>query len=538
MKVALLSNVNADYILRMLARKYDMVPPVGYGDVWGKLLNPSSELNKANPDVIVILIHVEQMLDGCTEESRAEEIIEEWFLTLDNVVRSDKDYFISDISFRFYLPATNDSLFEYHVERAWLERLSQRMEKNVNVHILKIQPCVEILGKRVFFSDKLWYMGKIPYSNEGCRIIAETIDKALVLLSHTSKKVLVLDLDNTLWGGILGEDGIAGILLSDDHIGGIYKRVQQMIKAIKDSGVLLAIDSKNNEFDVQEIWDKHPHMILRREDFSAIKINWDDKTDNICSIAKMLNLGLDSFVFIDDTPAERDNIHKRLPEVTVPDFPARIEEYPEFISEVFEHYFKRIRMTEEDRTKTRQYVENALRDEIAKGMTYEKFLQSLNLKVERVSIDDSKLERIVQLHGKTNQFNLTTMRYTRAEIEKMIAGQYSIYAYRVSDKFGDYGLVAVIIVDLEKVEICSFLMSCRIMGKQIEDYVIDDVESDLLKRGYKTLYAKYIKTKKNTPVAYLYDKLGYSIIRSDEAETDYSLDLTNKPHRKHYVTTI
>ena len=531
MKVALLSNVNVDYVIRALAGSFDVARPVGYGDVWGQLLNPSSSLNAENPDVIIFLPDIEQILDG-SYDTKA---VDEWFANFDAAMKREKEYYVSDVIFRSNIPADNDSTLEADICSYWLNSIKNRTASHVNVHILKVSSVISQRGKNSVFSEKLWYMGKIPYTNEGTRIIAGFIADTLNISARTPKKVLLLDLDNTLWGGVLGEAGVEGIALSDDHIGAVYRKVQQSVKAMGMAGVILAIVSKNNESDVQEVFSSHPHMILKREDFSAVKINWRDKADNIREISEELNLGLDSFVFIDDMAAERDNIKARVPAVTVPDFPANIEDYPAFIDDVFRKYFMKIRISDDDRAKTEQYAQNAKRKEAEKGLTYEEFLSSLKLQAERVKLDDAKLDRIAQMHGKTNQFNLTTKRYTRHDIERMLSEGFRIYAYNVRDKFGDYGLVAAALVDMKNCEIDSLLMSCRVMGKLVENYVIDDIENDLAGLGVKTLHAKYIKTAKNAPVEKLFDGLGYTVTAKNENETCYEIDLDRRPERKFFV---
>ena len=535
MKVALLSNVNTDYVLRILEQTIDCVPSVGYGNVWEQLLDVNSGINQADPNVIVFLTDIEQLVDGFNKLDEAISAINEWFSMLDANLKHSKDYFVSDVIFQSELLVDNDSFIQYSITEHWMKELKKRVMKYPNVHLLSLNKEFAKVGKNKVFSPKMWYMGKIPYTKDGCVIVADSIKKSVDLLNRTLKKVLVLDLDNTLWGGILGELGVEGIKLSDEHIGAIYKKVQQQIKAIKDTGVVLAIVSKNNEADVQEVWNKHPYMILKKEDFVSIKINWVDKAENIQDIAKELNLGLDSFVFIDDMAPERDNIKMRLPMVTVPDFPEKIEEYPEFIEDIYRRFFMRIRLSAEDKVKTQQYAENAMREKAAQGLSYEDFLRSLKLVVERAELDDSRLDRIAQMHGKTNQFNLTTIRYTRQNLDKLIQEGYKIYAYNVKDKFGDYGLVAVAIVDSNKCEINSFLMSCRVMGKLIENYVIDQIENDFIKMGNDVLYAKYIKTMKNAPVEKLFDGLGYTIVKKDDKETDYQIKLNERPARQYYV---
>lgn len=535
MKVALLSNVNTDFVLRILAKRMDCIPSVGFANVWGQLLDTNSSLNQENPDVIVFLIDIEQLLDGCINKSDAESAINEWFSMLDANLKQGKDYLISDAVFRADILTDNDSFFERAIVEFWMNELEKRVVAHANVHLLSLYSKIEKVGKKKVFSEKMWYMGKIPYTNEGCAIVADAIEEAVGLLNKTTKKVLVLDLDNTLWGGILGELGLEGIVLSDDHIGAVYKKVQQLIKEIKATGIVLAIVSKNNESDVQEVWEKHPYMLLKREDFVSVKINWTDKAENILEIAKELNLGIDSFVFIDDMASERDNIKMRLPMVTVPDFPEKIEDYPAFIESVYTQYFKRMRLSAEDKFKTQQYAENVLRENASKGLTYEAFLRSLKLMVEKAELDDSSVDRIAQLHGKTNQFNLTTIRYTRQDIDRLLHEGFIIYAYNVRDRFGDYGLVAVAIIDSKKAEINSFLMSCRVMGKLIENYVIDQIENDLIQAGYEVLHAKYRKTAKNAPVEKLYDGLGYTVVSKSEEETCYEINLKERPKRVYYV---
>ncbi|MCD8131221.1 MAG: HAD-IIIC family phosphatase [Lachnospiraceae bacterium] len=569
--IAILSNINIDYVLRLVSKEYEAVPAEGYGDIWGKMLDSNSAYCKCDPDITFLIMDIEQLLneqatidggaengrlaDGKqtsgqsvseqlikkplikeqSEEAAAYSLIDSWFDMLQTLISPLKTYFVSDVTFRSPVLADNDSFFMEKTERYWMERLDGVMREHRNVHALKLSPLIQQYGKRNFFSEKLWYMGKIPYSNEGTKLFAGEICRLLSLINRTPKKVLVLDLDNTLWGGVLGECGAEGIELSDDHLGAVYKQVQRKLLRMKRSGVLLAVCSKNNLSDVEEVWEKNPHMLLARSDFAAVRINWTDKADNLVSMAHELNLGLDSFVFIDDMPAERENILARLHSVVVPGFPEKIEDYPAFMDKIYAQYFQTLRMTGEDREKTRQYMENVRREEASRGLTYEEFLRSLHLEAERVGLDEARLDRVAQLFAKTNQFNLTTHRYSGTDLEKMLRSHYDIYAYQVRDKFGDYGLVAVAVVNTEVPEIDSFLMSCRVMGKQVESFVINEIEEDLLRRGFTFLRAGYIKTKKNAPVAELYESLGYQTVSATENVKNYCIDLTKRPERRHFV---
>lgn len=284
---------------------------------------------------------IEVLTENVVTFEDAEKVIDEWFSMLDSAVRPQWEYFISDVVYRHPLIECTDSFLNHKIEDYWCKCLSTRIDKESNIHALKLADAAARVGKNVFFSDKLWYLGKIPFSNQGSHVIAELIEKTIMELTTPAKKLLILDMDNTLWGGILGELGALGIKLSDETIGAVFKKVQRLIKAMTTQGVLLALCSKNNLTDVTEVWDKNPHMLLKKEDFTSVKVNWNDKADNIREIAEELNLGIDSFVFVDDAATERENIRQRLPEVVVPEFPKDIEKYPEFIQDIYARYFRK-----------------------------------------------------------------------------------------------------------------------------------------------------------------------------------------------------
>ena len=381
------------------------------------------------------------------------------------------------------------------------------------------------------------FLGKIPFSHNGNVKIADGIRSTANCFARVPKKIFVLDLDNTLWGGVLGEEVVENIKLSDDGVGAIYKNVQRLIKQMIPRGVMLAVCSKNNLSDVEEVWSRHTHMVLRRDDFVSLKINWKDKVENIAEMARELNIGLSSFVFLDDMPNERENVRARLPEVTVPDFPKNLEQLPACVVNIWREHFQKLRSTLEDASKTQQYIDNAKRADAAEGMDYESFLQSLCLTAERVDLDEHSKARVVQLINKTNQFNLTTRRRNLLELDQFIDAGGKVYAYRVADKFGDYGIVAVILADVKDgvPTVDTFLMSCRIMGKQLENFFIDRIEKDFLLAGYETLQAEYIPSSKNMPVAEFYDGLGYERIDEQSTSVKYRIRLTDRPARIFFV---
>ena len=534
-KIAVLSNVNADFIARQLKKDFAVCPSIGYGDIWGHLLNTNSTLRQFEPKLIFIIVDINRLLESAFEPKDRMAIIDDWFGMAESATPTAFEYFISDVIFGGDI-SDLDEFDNDILENYWLEKLNELLSRHANIHRFSLKKIVTEFGAKNMFDAKMWYMGKLPFSHNGNVQLAAGIKNAIDCFTRVPKKVLVLDLDNTLWGGVLGEDGIEGIALGDDGVGAIYKDAQRLIKKMQQRGVMLAVSSKNNRSDVEELWRNHSHMLLRAEDFVSIKINWRDKVDNISEMARELNLGSASFVFLDDMEAERENVRMRLPEVVVADFPANVEQLPECLESIYERFFKKLRATTEDLTKTRQYLEEERRQAASQGMDYDTFLKSLNLRVKRVDFDEKSKNRIVQLINKTNQFNLTTHRRNLTEIERFLKDGGEIFAYQVSDKFGDYGIVAVILLDMRIPKIDTFLMSCRIMGKRLENFFIDRIENELLHEGFETLKAEYIASAKNMPVADFYDGLGYVRHENDGGTVQYSIELKSRPVRKFFVT--
>lgn len=390
------------------------------------------------------------------------------------------------------------------------------------------------MGAENAFSLKMWYMGRILHTNEAQKRIVELLLHIIRLQRRIPKKVLLLDLDNTLWGGLAGEADHTPIMLSGEHTGLMYRNLQRVIAGMQKQGVLLGIVSKNNEKDAMDIISSHPQMVLRPEDFVAMKINWRPKPENIAEIARELNLGLDSFVFWDDSPAERTLVKASLPQVTVPDFPDRPEELTEAMVRIYRQYFEQAAVTSEDRQKTRQYAENAKRSALkTQALDFASYLRQLAMEISRES-PEANSERLTQLVNKTNQFNLTTKRYELSAMQRLLqdAGK-RVYLYRVKDCFGDNGIVAAVIVDLTEAVpmIDTFVMSCRVMGRNIENAIIEDIERELYRQGYTSLRAKYLPTAKNRPVENLFEKLDYRILAADKTG-EKLYEITLAPDRR------
>ena len=358
-------------------------------------------------------------------------------------------------------------------------------------------------------------------------------------LALQRKKCLVLDLDNTLWGGVLGEDGVDGIKLGGDYPGKAFSYWQQALLQLANNGVILTVCSKNNEADVQEAWDNNPFMVLKREHFSAMRINWQDKVSNIRDMADELNIGLDSMVFIDDNPAERELVKQMLPQVEVPDFPDKPHQLMPFFKSLVERYFRIYAVTDEDRLKTQQYRANAMRrSQQARFADLDSYLESLSMQLDIIPADEHNLPRIAQMTQKTNQFNLTTRRYSEADVQQRIDEGWRIYCMSVKDRFGDNGITGTVFLeplDWDKMGIDSLLLSCRVLGKGLEDAFIASIFNQLRLEGVRRIVADYLPTAKNGQTANFYDRLGMNCVSvDDDGAKHYEMDLDHAIEIKNY----
>jgi len=382
--------------------------------------------------------------------------------------------------------------------------------------------CEQIIDWKYYFISEMPLNPKL--ANDFCGWFLRRMEA----IEMKRKKCLVVDLDNTLWGGILGEDGIEGIKLSGDYPGNAFRFFQEFLLELKKTGVMLAICSKNNEVDVLEVFDKHPDMQLKKSDFVTMRINWNNKAENIKEMAEELNIGLDSIVFIDDNPAEREFIKQTLPTVTVADFPLQPYLYPEFAKKLTDKYFSLYTLTDEDKVKTRQYQENAARTQYRNQFAdMESYLRSLEMVLTVEKMTGITITRMAQMTQKTNQFNLTSCRYTEADIRLLAEKGAWVYGLRVKDKFGDHGLSGLIIIEFkqENAIITTLLLSCRILGKNIERAFLVYILMKLKKTNHRLVTSEYIETSKNRQVENFYETIGFDIKHSASGYKKYEINL-------------
>ena len=530
MRIALLSNVTVDLLAGMIKKNNEVYLSAGF-DTWQQdMIIPTSGLYDFKPEVVVVLLHA----DACnwnSIESGCQQI-DEWCGSFKALINNNPalPIFVSSIDVRvrcaFGAERRNDS----YLENYFIERIQELHQAGDNTFILPVKETITNIGRSSFYSDKMWYVGSMPYSMKGLTALSELICRYVSVTKGMHKKCIAVDLDNTLWGGVIGEDGVDGVTLSNHKEGARYYDTQRILKKMKEQGVMLAILSKNNLEDVEPIFS-HPDMVLQHEDFVAEVINWNPKPTNIKQLARELNIGLDSFVFLDDNPAEREQMISECPEVTVIDFPKDSSLLPEVVEKAYYDYFLSLEVTGEDAKKTAMYrAESQRKAEMSAATSVEDFLKKLEMKMRIHLMQPDEEKRVVQLVNKTNQFNVTTKRYSEEEI-KALSQTGDIITVHMSDKYGDQGLVSVLILTYDGKQACidTFLMSCRVMGRNAENEIMACIRNFLEKKTVKQIKATYIKTAKNAPVIDLFEKLGFSLTSRTDTEKEYAILLDKMP---------
>ncbi len=420
---------------------------------------------------------------------------------------------------------------------------AQASQSNRKLLIQDLNAIAAGVGLTRWFDWDRWHSYKILTTPEGSLAIAKSLASIIGAISGRVKKCLVLDLDNTLWGGVIGDDGLDKIQIGKETpVAEAHTAFQNYCLALRERGILLAACSKNDQ-EIAKSGFSHPDSVLKLEHFSAFRANWEPKHENIRAIAEELNLGLDSFVFIDDNPAERAIVAAQLPMVTVPDVGAEVAHFPSIIQAG--RYFEVVSLSQEDLERADTYTANAARAAAAsKFANYGEYLDSLEMSAEIQTFRPVYLERITQLINKTNQFNLTTRRYTFAEIEEIANSPKYIPLYgRLADVFGDNGLISVIVGRLDdtssNLHIDLWIMSCRVLKRDMELAMLDALVERAKAAGVSRIVGYYIPTAKNGMVADHYAKLGFSRqpVLTDENKSTWSLDVSPYQPRNTHIQT-
>ena len=526
-----------------LLRRLDLEVWVGGFNAYAQeLLDPGGELDAFRPDVVLVAVQARDLvpdlwdrfaeLQPAAVEAAVDEAAERlgaWIGAFR--ARSDAHVVLPLLELPD-LPV--DGLLDVQSAGGQAEAMREINRRLValagrvpGVHLLDYEALVARHGRRRWHDETKWLTARMPIAADCLMPLAEAYLRVLLPLAGLVAKVLVTDLDNTLWGGVLGEDGIDGLQLGQEHPGAAHLRLQRALRALRRRGVLLAVASKNDEEDAVAALDRHPAMLLRSRDFAARRIGWGDKARSLREIAAELDVGLDALAFLDDSPAERELVRMELPEVTVIELPADPMGYAPALLDC--PVLERLSLTDEDRSRDRLYAEQRERAELRQAAgSLEDFLRSLRMEMVMGPVEPGSMPRVAQLTQKTNQFNLTTRRYSEQEIRTLAAASgVRVYQARVADRFGDGGLVGVAITRAEGAgwEIDTLLLSCRVIGRTVETAMLARLADDARTAGATRLRGWFLPTRKNTPASGFYPSHGFSLVESSDGGTRWEMDL-------------
>ena len=515
--LVLLSNVTAESLALRLRTSHGLDAGTVPGfDTWrAELLDPGSPAWEAATGTLCLVLHGPALFPAGVGED-FESVLDGLSAAVEEAKRRhpDRTLIVSTLD----LPrAPAQPVSGLNLERRAAGRWRDILE-SLRVPVLDIEELAAEAGRENFYNAKTWYLGALPFSARGETRLAAEIARVEHILRGARRKCLVLDLDGTLWGGVIGEDGLDGILLSDHGVGAVYRDVQIAAKRLAQQGVLLAIASKNDQEDALRPFREHPNAVLHEEDFVCVRANWLPKPQNVADIARELNIGMDSLVFIDDNPVERAAVRAGCPEVEVPEFPSDTAKLPAFMREVADRCFTVPRLDAEDAAKAGMYRAEALRTSArASCGSLDDYLASLEMKLDLHLLREDEAPRAAQLCAKTNQFNLTTRRYTEADLLAMLRDEARrVWIASLRDRYGDYGRIALAIAeisgtgDTKSAFFDTFLMSCRAMGRGVEGAVLAWIEELLGSEGVTTLNGRYVPTAKNGPVRDFWERMGYA----------------------------
>lgn len=494
-----------------------------YNQIQPLVMDPGSELYSFAPNAVLIQMCTEKLYEAfCAAPAGARaSFAEDTFAAIRRIwerinasirttVLQCSFPLMDDGCFGQFGSKTQDSFLFQQRKLNFL--LMQGCQETKNVYLIDLEALQAQYGRNTFSDPKLYYIAKMPIAVDMLPEVAKLVLDTVLALRGSVKKCVVLDLDNTLWGGVIGDDGLSGIQIGELGTGHAFSDFQAWLKELKNRGILLAVCSKNNEPAAKEPFEKHPEMVLRLEDFSMFVANWEDKAGNIRTIQQTLNIGMDSLVFVDDNPFERNLVRSMIPEITVPELPEDPALYLQYLRSL--NLFETVSYSADDIHRTEQYRLQAERAVFESSFqSYDDYLEGLEMKAVAAPFDAFHYPRIAQLTQRSNQFNLRTVRYTEAEIEAVAQddAHFTLY-FTLKDKFGDHGLISVVILDKQEegtLFVSEWLMSCRVLKRGMEEFIINKIVQTAVDHGYRTVVGEYLPTAKNAMVKDLYEKLGF-----------------------------
>jgi FkbH-like protein len=528
-KLAILGDSSTQFLniaIKGLAYDYNLnfeIWESDYDQIPLQVFDSSSDLYSFNPDFILIFKSSHKLLQKYnlnnleSQSSFAINQIEE----IENIYNTISNNINSKIIFYNYTEI-NDNVFGNFSNKVESSFLFQQRKLNYllmefaltapNLYICDLSSIQNQIGKGSFFHTSSYINNSMVLSVDVLPLVAKFTLDIIKTLEGSFNKCIILDLDNTTWGGIIGDDGVEKIQIGDLGIGKAFSEFQLWVKKLKNRGIIIAICSKNTESVAIEPFKKHPDMVLKMEDISVFVANWENKADNLRHIQNVLNIGFDSMVFIDDNPFERNIVRENLPDVCVPELPEDPADYLEYLYSL--NLFETISYSNEDAERTKKYQIESKRVSAQKKYTNENdFLKSLEMNSNVESFNNFNIPRVAQLSQRSNQFNLRTKRYTEKDIKKIVDSEsFFTFAFSLKDKFGDHGLICVIILNKQSnstLFIDTWFMSCRVLKRGMEKFVLNKLVNFAKENNYKFIIGEYIKTTKNDLVKNHYSELGF-----------------------------
>ena len=531
LKVAILGDTSTQMLVKAIrgygySKYFDLdIFEADYNQIDFQVFDPKSELYRFNPEYVIVFHSTEKLVkkyysldDSCKQQFAIDvkdHIANIYFtITSELVCKVICFNFVEfdDLVFGNFSSKIPQSII-YQIRKLNVE-LMDLSQNNGNLFIHDIANLQNTYGSSFCRDEKMYVNADLIFSLDFLPVVARNLTNIILAISGHFKKCLILDLDNTLWGGIVGDDGIDNIQVGELGIGKAFSELQMWIKQLKQRGIILAVCSKNNEDTAKEPFVSHPEMVLKLEDFAVFVANWENKADNIRYIQSVLNIGFDSIVFLDDNPFERNLVRSDIAEITVPELPEDPAEYLGYLRSL--NLFETASYTKDDEQRTQQYREESRRAMIKKQFHHEEdYLSSLNMISKVNQFDNYSIPRIAQLAMRSNQFNLRTIRYTEEDIQRIVcSNDYLTLSFTLYDNFGEYGLVSAVILNKQKENlfIDTWIMSCRVLKRGMENFVLDQMIQLAIEYGFENLIGEFLPTSKNMIVKEHYLNLGFNKI--------------------------
>ncbi|WP_294297727.1 HAD-IIIC family phosphatase [uncultured Chryseobacterium sp.] len=495
-----------------------------FGQISRQIMDPSSEYYEFDADYTIIFESTHKLLNQYYKSSDFSKnfadnklrYVEELYYAIQSRTKSRVIYcnfpFIDNNVFGNFSNKVEAS-FSFQLNKINYLLSQEIAIKKDNFFIADLLSIQNKWGRDFIFTPSIYVNTEMVISIDALPIVAHHIFSIIASLEGKFKKCLILDLDNTTWGGIIGDDGLEKIQIGNLGIGKAFTEFQYWVKSLQKRGIILAVCSKNDEDKAKEPFEKHPDMVLKLDDIAVFVANWENKADNIRKIQHILNIGFDSMVFLDDNPFERNLVRENLPEVCVPELPPDPADYLEYLYSL--NLFETASFSENDSERTKQYQREAQRAVDLESFTnVEDFLKSMNMVSDVQPFNSFSKPRVSQLTQRSNQFNLRTVRYTEQEIENLIQSEkHHTLSFTLEDKYGDNGLICVIVLeeqDEDTVFIDTWLMSCRVLKRGMEDFTLNTIVEEAKKHGYKYIAGEYLETAKNQMVKDHYQNLNFT----------------------------